>query len=305
MAMLELGEIRQARAILIAGPTASGKSRFALRLAERLGGAIINADSMQVYRELKILTARPTPEDERRAPHMLYGFASGAEPYSAGRYAIDAAEAVERARASARLPIFVGGTGLYFRALLQGLSAVPPIAAHIRARWRALARTRAAPALHAILRERDPHTAARLAPADRQRIVRALEVLESTGRSLSDWQRVPGRPVLSESETVRLVIVPERGLHRRRIEARFEAMLAAGALEEVRALLALGYSWELPIMRALGVAQLAAHLRGELTLEEAVSAATAATRRYVKRQFVWLRRNMISWIWLQEQEMEK
>ena len=294
-----------ARAILIAGPTASGKSGLALRLAEQLGGVVINADSMQVYRELRILTARPTPEDETRAPHALYGFVGGAEPYSAGRYARDAAGAIEEARTAGRVPIIVGGTGLYFKVLLEGLSPVPSIDPDVRAYWRAQANARPAPELHAVLALRDPAMAARLMPTDPQRIVRALEVLESTGRSLSDWQREPGRPVLAESETVRLLAVPERATQATVIDARFDAMLAAGALDEVRALAALGLSGELPIMRALGVAALAAHLAGKTSLQAAAEAAKAQTRQYAKRQLTWLKRNMMSWTRLDAQQMRK
>jgi tRNA dimethylallyltransferase len=293
-----------ARAILIAGPTASGKSGLALRLAEQLGGSVINADSMQVYGELRILTARPSAADEARAPHALYGFVSGAAPYSAGRYALDAAGAIEEARKSGRVPIVVGGTGLYFKVLLEGLSPVPATDPDVRAYWRAQAAARPAPDLHAILSARDPAMAARLMPTDPQRIVRALEVLESTGRSLADWQRQPGRPALAESETVRLLVLPDRKTHGEAIDARFEAMLAAGALEEVRALAALRFSEELPVMRALGVGAIAAHLAGKTSLEEAVETAKAETRQYAKRQLTWLRRNMISWSPLLAKQME-
>jgi tRNA dimethylallyltransferase len=292
------------RPILIAGPTASGKSGLALALAERLGGTVVNADSMQVYRELSILTARPTVEDEARVPHALYGFASGAEAYSAGRYAADAARAVAEARAAGRVPIVVGGTGLYFKALLEGLSPIPAPRSEVRAFWRAEGARRPAVELHALLARRDPEMAARLMPTDTQRIVRALEVLESTGRSLADWQREPGRPVLAEADTVRLLLLPDRAGHGALIDARFDAMLAAGALDEVRELLALGLSTELPIMRALGVAPLAAHLAGALSLEAAAAAAKTETRQYAKRQLAWLRRNMIAWIVLDTQYME-
>ena len=293
------------RAILIAGPTASGKSGLALTLAERLGGVVINADSMQVYRQLRILTARPTEKDEARAPHALYGFVSGAEAYSAGRYAADAAQAIAEARAAGRVPIIVGGTGLYFKALLEGLSPVPQVPPQVRAYWRAQAASRPVPELHALLQERDPEMAAKLMPTDPQRIVRALEVLESTGRSLAAWQRAPGKPVLDESRTTRLLVLPDRATQGSAIDARFDAMMAAGALEEVRALLALGLSGELPVMRALGVAPLAAHLAGAMPLEAAVAAAKAETRQYAKRQMTWLKRNMISWKPIQEQEMER
>ena len=294
-----------ARAILIAGPTASGKSGLALALAEQVGGVVINADSMQVYRELRILTARPTPQEEARAPHALYGVVGGAEPYSAGRYAVDAARVIAEARNSGRVPIVVGGTGLYFRALLRGLSPMPAIDPDVRVHWRARAAQMPAPELHAILARRDPAMAARLMPTDPQRIVRALEVLESTGRSLDDWQRVPGEPVLVEDEAVRLLVLPDRQAHGRTIEARFDAMMSAGALEEARALLALGFSEELPVMRALGVAPLAAHVAGKLGLEEAVALSKAETRQYAKRQLTWSRRNMITWKPIFAQDMER
>jgi tRNA dimethylallyltransferase len=294
------------RAILIAGPTAAGKSSLALALAEHLDGTVINADSMQVYRELRILTARPGPEDEARAPHALYGFIGGAEAYSAGRYGLDASRAIAETRAAGRVPIVVGGTGLYFKVLLEGLSPVPPADPQVRAFWRAQAHERPAPELHALLAERDPETAARLMSTDPQRIVRALEVLESTGRSLASWQRQPGKPVLHERETIKLLLMPpDRTDHGSVIAARFDGMMAAGALEEVRALLARGYSTELPIMRATGVAPLAAHLAGGLCLEEAVATATKETRQYAKRQRTWLRRNMIAWNKIAQQEAKR
>src|SRR6185437_1963327 len=226
----------QLRPILIAGPTASGKSGLALALAERVGGTVINADSMQVYRELRVLTARPTAEDEARAPHLLYGFTSGAEAYSAGRYAADAARAIAETRAAGRVPIVVGGTGLYFRALLQGLSPIPATDPHVRAFWRAEAARRPAVELHALLAGRDPEMAARLMPTDTQRIVRALEVLEGTGRSLAEWQRQPGRPVLNEVEAVRLRVSIDRAELNARIERRFDRMMDEGALDEARRL---------------------------------------------------------------------
>ena len=299
----------QLRPILIAGPTASGKSGLALAVAERVGGTVINADSMQVYRELRVLTARPTAEDEARAPHLLYGFTSGAEAYSAGRYAVDAARAIAEARAAGRVPIVVGGTGLYFKALLEGLSPIPAANPEVRAFWRAEAARRPSIELHALLAGRDPEMAGRLMPTDTQRIVRALEVLESTGRSLAEWQRQPGRPVLEGSGAVRLLLLPgpqgAPGPHAAAIDARFDAMLAAGALEEVRTLLAAGLSPELPIMRAHGVPWLAAHLKGAMSLEEAVAGAKADTRQYAKRQLTWLRRNMIAWYAVSTQEMKR
>ena len=293
------------RAILIAGPTASGKSSLALRLAEQVGGVVINADSMQVYRELRILTARPAAEEEARAPHTLYGFVSGAEAFSAGRYALDATTAIADARAAGRVPIIVGGTGLYFKVLLEGLSPVPAPDPQVRAYWRERARTQPASELHALLASRDAETAARLMPTDTQRIVRALEVLESTGRSLADWQRQPGQPILTEADTVRLVVIPEREAMMLAIEERFDAMLRAGALEEVATLFALGLSRELPVMRSLGVAPLAAHLGGRLSIAEAATQAKAETRQYAKRQLTWLRRNMMSWNEYSTQQIER
>lgn len=299
-----MSEPVQRRAILVGGPTASGKSQLALRLAEKLGGVVINADSMQVYHELAILTARPTPEDEARAPHALYGFVSGAEAYSAGRYAQDVTAAIEDARGLGRVPIIAGGTGLYFKVLLEGLSPIPAVDPDVRGHWRAQAATLPAPELHAILRDRDPEMASRLMPTDPQRIVRALEVLESTGRSLADWQRQPGQPVLAEDRTARLLVLPERATHARIIDSRFDAMIAAGALDEVRALLGLRLSQDLPIMRAHGVPPLAAHLAGELALADAVTRAKIETRQYAKRQATWLRRNMRAWKPIIEQQME-
>ncbi len=290
--------------ILIAGPTASGKSAVALGLAEHLGGTIVNADAMQVYRELRILTARPDTEDERRAPHRLYGHVPGREAYSAARYAGEARAAIEAAQASGRVPIVVGGTGLYFKALTHGLSPIPPVPEEIRARWRSRASAEGASVLHAILRERDPEMAARLRPSDPQRLVRALEVLEATGVSLARWQETPGEPVIPGAEGRAFVVARERQDVRQRCDARFEAMMAAGAVDEVRALLELGLDPALPVMRALGVGPLAAAIEGRLTLAEATDKAKAETRQYVKRQVTWLSRNMMSWRWICEQETE-
>jgi tRNA dimethylallyltransferase len=290
--------------ILIAGPTASGKSALALALAERLGGTVINADAMQVYRELRVLTARPDADDERRAPHRLYGHVPGAEAYSAARYAAEARAAIAAAEEAGSLPIVVGGTGLYFKALTEGLSPIPPIPDEIRARWRACAGEEGAAALHAILAERDPEMAARLRPTDPQRLVRALEVLEATGTSLARWQEEPGEPVVRVEDGRAVVVAPERDVLRQRIDARFDRMMAHGAVEEVRALLQLALSPELPVMRALGVGPLARLIAGEASPAEAGEAAKAETRQYAKRQLTWLRRNMNAWKWIDAQEME-
>jgi len=291
-------------AILIAGPTASGKSALAVALAERFGGTVINADSMQVYSELRILTARPGPADEARVPHRLYGHVPAAEAYSAGRYVREAAAAIAEARTDGRVPILVGGTGLYFKALLEGLAPLPPVDPAVRARWRGEAEACGAAALHAVLAGRDAAMAARLAPGDTQRIVRALEVLDSTGRSLADWQRVRGEPVLREAVTVRLVLAPPREVLTARVEARFTAMVAGGALDEVARLRRLGLDPALPALRAVGVPPLVRLLAGEIDRATAIAAGQGDTRRYLKRQMTWLRGHMMSWNSIFEQYME-
>jgi tRNA dimethylallyltransferase len=293
-----------ARPILIAGPTAGGKSAIAARLARELGGIVINADSMQVYRDLRILTARPTAEEEVRVPHALYGFVDGRDAYSAGRYAADAAAAIRQARERGLRPIIVGGTGLYFKALLDGLSPMPAVPDEVRARWRAEAAAAAPGELHGELRARDPQMAERLAPGDMQRIVRALEVLDASGVSLLEWQQSPREPVLREADTIRLVVSPAREELYRRIERRFEAMMGEGALDEVSRLATLGLDPTLPIMNALGVRPLLWHVRGELGREEAIGEAQTETRQYAKRQLTWARSNMIAWRWISEKEIE-
>lgn len=293
------------RPILIAGPTASGKSALALMLAERLGGTIVNMDSMQVYRELRILTARPTAADEARAPHRLYGHVPAAEAYSAGRCLIEVGRVLETLKTTGSVPVLVGGTGLYFKALLEGLSPIPPIPDDVRRSWRDAAEQLGAGGLHALLADRDPAMAARLRPTDTQRAVRALEVLDATGRSLAEWQQVAGTPLLAARETIRLVVMPDRETVYARSDARFRAMMAQGALDEVRGLLSLSLSPELPAMRALGVTPLAAHLAGTTSLDAAVSAAQRDTRHYIRRQLTWLRRNMIAWKPINLDELER
>jgi tRNA dimethylallyltransferase len=285
-------------AILIAGPTASGKSALALRVAEAIGGVIVNADSMQVYRDLRIITARPTAAEEARVPHRLYGHVDAAENYSVGRWLVDAQAALEETLRHGKLPIVVGGTGLYFKALTQGLSAVPPIPADIRAALRARLAAEGPEALHAELGRRDPASAERIRPADGVRIVRALEVIAATGRSLADWQRVGMQPVVVPASAVKVFLdVPRAELYRR-IDARFDAMLAAGALAEVQALVARGLDPALPAMKAHGVPWLIRHLRGEISLPEAAEGAKTDTRRYTKRQGTWFRHQLPDWIWL-------
>ena len=294
--------MRKPKAFLIAGPTASGKSALALALAERVGGTVINADSMQVYRDLCVLTARPTPAEEARAPHLLYGHVDAAENYSVGRWIADAGRALAETLAAGRLPVFVGGTGLYFKALLQGLSAIPPVPREVRERVRGEAEGIATPELHARLAAADPRTAAALRPSDRQRIVRALEVFSATGRPLAEWQEQPGVPLIAAGETVRVFLKVERAELHRRIDARFDAMLEAGALEEVLALAARKLDPRLPAMKAHGVPWLLRHLRGEISLQQAATGGKADTRRYAKRQETWFRHQLAGWTWIEPGE---
>jgi tRNA dimethylallyltransferase len=287
--------VTKPRAILIAGPTASGKSALALALAERIGGAIVNADSMQVYRDLRILTARPSPEEEARVPHFLYGHVDAAENYSVGRWLSDASGALADTERTGRLPIFVGGTGLYFKALTQGLSAIPPVPREVRERVRGEADGASAPDLHARLARDDPRTAAALRTSDRQRIIRALEVLAATGRPLAQWQEKPGAPLIAATEAAPVFLTVDRAELHRRIDARFDAMLRAGALDEVRALAARKLDPRLPAMKAHGVQWLMRHLRGEISLAAAAAGGQADTRRYAKRQETWFRHQLAGW----------
>jgi tRNA dimethylallyltransferase len=292
------------RAILIAGPTASGKSALALALAERLRGIVINADSMQVYRDLRIITARPSAQDEARAPHRLYGHVDAADNYSVGRWCQDVAAALDEATRDRRCPILVGGTGLYFKALTQGLSVVPPTPPEIRAGVRARGDAEGVTALHAELSRRDPAIAARLRPGDRMRIARALEVLEATGRSLAEWHRGGMPALLDPGAAVKVFLAVDRTELGRRIDARFDAMMAAGALEEVRALAARGLDPMLPAMKAHGVPWLRRHLAGEISLALAVEGGKRDTRRYTKRQVTWFRHQMPGWSWLTPETAE-
>jgi tRNA dimethylallyltransferase len=294
--------VSKPQAILIAGPTASGKSALALALAERFGGTVINADSMQVYRDLRVLTARPTPEEEARVPHRLYGHVDASENYSAGRWCVDAEKALAEARAAGRLPVFVGGTGLYFKALTTGLAAIPPVPVEIRSAFRARLAAEGVAALYAELARRDPVTAKRLMPRDRSRILRALEVVEATGRSLGDWHREGLPPVVDAGRAVKVFLTPDRKALVARIERRFEAMLSAGALAEVRVLDARGLPEQLPAMKAHGVPWLRRHLHGEITLAEAAAGAVMDTRRYAKRQVTWFRNQMPGWAWVKPEE---
>ena len=283
--------------MLIAGPTASGKSALAHDLAKRRGGVVINCDSMQVYRDLRVLTARPTPAEEAAVPHRLYGAVDAAVNYSAGAYAADAAQALAEARAAGRTPIFVGGTGLYFKALVQGLSAVPEIPAAVRDDVRARLERDGPEALHAALASRDPQSAARLNLRDRARVARALEVVEATGRSLTDWHRDALPPLLPEGSYQAVFLDVDRDALYARIDARFDAMLGQGALDEVAALAARKLDPLLPAMKAHGVPALIKHLNGELSLDEAAAIGKADTRHYAKRQFTWFRHQLPQFAW--------
>ena len=284
--------------MLIAGPTASGKSALALELAEKTGVVVVNTDSMQVYRDLRIITARPTPEEEARVPHRLYGHVDASVNFSAGAWVADAAQALAEARAEGRLPIFVGGSGLYFKALTRGLSAVPPIPAEVREDVRARLERDGVATLHAELTRCDPVAAERLKPRDRTRIARALEVVEATGRSLTDWHREGLPPLLPPGEFTALFLAPEREQLYARIDARFGAMLEAGALEEAAALASRKLDPLLPAMKAHGVPALIRHLSGEITRDQAAEIGRADTRHYAKRQFTWFRHQLPEFEWV-------
>ena len=292
-------------AILIAGPTASGKSALALTLAEKFGGNIVNADSMQVYRDLRVITARPTPAEEARVPHRLYGHVDAGENYSVGRWCRDVGEALKEIAAQGRVPILVGGTGLYFKALTTGLAAVPPIPAEIRGQVRARMASEGAAALHGELTSLDPVTAQRLMVNDRSRISRALEVVLATGRSLTDWHH-EGMPALVDSaRAAKIFLTCERKQLVARIETRFAAMLKAGALDEVRALERRQLDPLLPAMKAHGVPWLIRNLNGEISLDEAAAGAIMDTRRYAKRQLTWFRNQMKDWPWAGPEQAQK
>jgi tRNA dimethylallyltransferase len=280
--------------LLIAGPTASGKSALAVAIAREVGGVVINADSMQVYAELRVLTARPSDDELAQAPHALYGHVTARRAYSVALWLRDVEAALGEAVARRQVPIIVGGTGLYFKALLEGLSPIPEIPADVRTHWRAEGARVGAEPLHRLLGERDPVMAARLAPGDTQRIVRALEVLEATGLSLAQWQSVPGTPLIDAERTRKIVVMPEREALYARADARFDLMMRSGALDEVRGLAAMDLDPALPVIGALGVRSLMAHLAGG-ALEEAVAAGKLETRHFIKRQQTWARRYMAGW----------
>ncbi len=284
--------VNRPNAVLIGGPTASGKSALAATLAAKLGGVVVNADSMQVYRDLRIITARPGSAEMDAAPHALFGAVDGAVNYSVNLWLGDAARQLELAQAAGLLPIFAGGTGLYFKALTQGLSAIPPVPPDVRRSVREAAEGLSAPQLHDRLAAVDPLAAARLRPTDPQRILRALEVQAATGRSLVAFQATRSNPLLPVEGCLAVFLAPERSTLRARIDERFDGMMEAGALDEVAVLARRGLDPELPVMRAHGVPPLLRHLRGELTCDEAVAIGKADTRRYIKRQETFARHQL-------------
>ena len=277
---------------LIAGPTASGKSALALRIARQNDGVVVNADSMQVYDVLRMLTARPSIEDMQGVPHYLFGHVPPSTLYSTGKWLTDVKALLAAPELEDRHIILVGGTGLYFRALLGGMSAMPEVAPDVRQFWRAALVEKGVEALHLELAARDPETAARLKPQDSQRIVRAIEVHASSGRPISFWQQQSGAPLVNSASARKICLTPDRAALRGKIGQRFASMAQSGAVDEVRQLLALRIDPALPAMKAIGVGEIAAFLRGEFSMEEAIERASAATRQYAKRQETWLRRQL-------------
>ncbi|WP_216329969.1 tRNA (adenosine(37)-N6)-dimethylallyltransferase MiaA [Rhizobium sp. X9] len=279
-------------AILITGPTASGKSALALRLARERGGVVINADSMQVYDTLRVLTARPSEEEMEGVPHLLYGHVPASSLYSTGEWLREISALLPDLRKQGRFPVIVGGTGLYFKALTGGLSDMPAIPDEIRDRLRARLIEEGAAVLHAELSQRDPAMAQGLQPGDGQRIVRALEVIEATGKSIRDFQKASGPVIIDPERAQKFVVLPERPVLHDRINRRFETMMESGAVEEVKALLALNLPPDATAMKAIGVAQIADMLAGRMNEAEVIEKSAAATRQYAKRQMTWFRNQM-------------
>lgn len=279
---------------LIGGPTASGKSALALTLARETGGVIVNADSMQLYRDLRILTARPSEAEEAAAEHRLYGVADAADGWSVGRWLRGATGVLRDLREEGRPAILVGGTGLYFHALTRGLADVPPVETEVRDQAAARLRDEGEEAFRRALRQVDPRAERRIEQGDRQRLVRAFSVYAATGRALSDWQD-DTRPLLAAGEYEAIVVEPDRTTLYARCDSRLDAMIADGVLDEVAALAARGLDPTLPAMKATGLRQLMGHVSGERSLQDALEAAKQETRRYAKRQLTWFRNQTPDW----------
>ena len=275
--------------LIVAGPTASGKSALAMDVAERFSGTVINADSQQVYKELRIISARPSVEDEKRVPHRLFGVMSGHEVCSAGRWSEMAVAEIKACFAHNRLPILAGGTGMYLKSLVEGLSPIPDVPGDIREQARALHEKLGGEAFRDEVAKLDPVSAEKLPAGDTQRLIRAWEVSSATGRAFSDWQDEPRIPLIENVRFAHIALIPDRQKLYDGIEKRFDWMIDHGGLDEVRALLPLGIDPDKPLMKALGVPELAAYLRGEMELEAAVSKAKHVSRNYAKRQLTWLR----------------
>lgn len=279
-------------AILITGPTASGKSALAVQLAKDCDGVVINADSMQVYDTLRVLSARPAEDEMEGVPHHLYGHVPATTAYSTGEWLRDVTALLPTVRAAGKVPVFVGGTGLYFKALTGGLSDMPEIPQEIRCEVRLRLKEEGPEALHAELSGKDAPVAGTLEARDGQRIVRALEVLQATGRSISEFQGKQGPMIVDPERSLKFVVLPDRALLHERINQRFEKMLGQGAIEEVRALMAQNPAADLPVMKAIGVREIADMLDGGMSRAEVVERASALTRQYAKRQMTWFRNQM-------------
>lgn len=286
--------------LLIAGSTASGKSALALALAKQINGRIINADSLQVYDTLRQLTARPSAQEEAQAPHALYGHVAAGAPYSVGVWQEQALAQIQQAQAAGQVPIVVGGTGLYFKSLTDGLVDLPEIPSDVREHWRRRLEAIGLAELYAELHQRDPPLAERLQPTDKQRILRGLEVWAATGTRLSDWQKIKPQAPLTQAH--RILLLPDRDWLYARCNLRFEQMMQGAALEEVEALAALHLPLETTIRKALGVSQILDFVQGNLTREQAIEQAQQATRRYAKRQMTWFRNQMTGWESFSEQD---
>lgn len=282
-------------AILIHGPTASGKTALAIDIARRLGGEVINADSMQVYRDLQVISARPTEEEMGGVHHHLFGHVDAAERYSTGQWLEEARSTIRSLELQGKRAILVGGTGLYFLALTQGLSNIPPVPEDVRADVRAIAGEEGAEGLRERLQDVDPETADRLGTGDKQRLARAYEVYLATGKPISEFQQDRQPPVLQDNEWIGFALTPPRAKLYQKIDRRFEGMLMQGAMEEARLLIDRDLDPELPAMKAHGMPWLAAFARGEITAEFAAENAKRDTRRYAKRQFTWIGRQFPFW----------